>query len=568
MATFDREEIARLVDRLLDGCASQEDVRTLEERAESPAARQFLAEYLLLTGELHWLASDQNVERCREELAGKVTPAGLGDGKGRYTVGPRSWASGWFRGGPQHATLTAVAIMAVVLVAAMLIWLGTGFRPGLEPKSEVAGCASLLASCAASIEGTGDVVTPGDWVVVRHGVAEWRLSSGASLIAQAPTRFRFRENGEVELERGIIVVKTNGVAHPLCVVTPHVRCVDRGTAFGVWSQATRSEVHVLQGEVEITPIGLVSAGPRQIGAGEALGCDKSGQMAEVEYRPERFSDVVPKPLTVAAYRIVAISDPRIWLYGAFEFPRDHGKWRAVLGPGDVCPVLMRGTLTRLDVEQVAGFDSQSKAIRLSRGAYSGDTVGVALQTLESVVLPKTMTVEMIVRFDGWPQSGVNTLGCLLATRRDQRHCGVLLGIVAIDGKTAQNARLVHLFDGTAPWTETKGELVAGHWYYVAAAFAQDGDFTRVSTWLMDLSKRGPLMQVLKEGLVPGTPADGYLGVGKGFDGAMSHAYPFPGAIDELAIYNGVLEDDVIRFHVGQLVRFEKEQGVFPLPEDQ
>jgi hypothetical protein len=47
---------------------------------------------------------------------------------------------------------------------------------------------------------------------------------------------------------------------------------------------------------------------------------------------------------------------------------------------------------------------------------------------------------------------------------------------------------------------------------------------------------------------------------------MSHAYPFPGAIDELAIYNGVLGEDEIRSHLEHLIDIEDQAEVFPLPE--
>ncbi|MGQ9563842.1 MAG: FecR domain-containing protein [Thermogutta sp.] len=561
MGSIDREKIALLADRLLEGCASEEDVRELEEVARSHAARQFLAEYLLLTGELHWLAGAYRLGE-REERA--IQSKRLGDaGTGQVLESPprtARWKRAiWWR------TLVPLAL-GLVCIAGILFWQEMGSQSRRQWRHQSPLIGSLVRTYLSDIEGAGDVIIPGRWVVMRQGVAEWRLTTGPTLIVQAPARFCLRENGEVELVTGTIFVNTNGAGGFFGVETPHAHCVDRGTAFGVRCHSTQTEIHVLEGEVEITARGIASHATLGLGKGRAVICDENGGIREVTCRPERFCQAVPKALTVAAFRTAALSDERIWLYGAFESPPLGGKWYSVLGPEDFRPVLMHGTLTQLELEQVAGYEPQSKAVKLVRGAYSGDTVGVGLQSLDQVVLPQAVTVEMIFRFDGWPTSGGNTLGCLLSTRQDQRRWSVLLGAIPIThGENAASARLVHLLDGRSRWTETQGVLVPGCWYYVAATFDGNERTTRVSTWLVNLSERGPFICVFKDGLVAGTPTGGYLGVGKGFDAGMSHAYPFPGAIDELAIYNGVLGEREIRSHLAHLVEVSAEESVLPMP---
>jgi hypothetical protein len=560
--SFDRETIALLADRLLEGRATEEDVRALEEHAQSHAARQFLAEYLLLTGELHWLGGV-----C--SLGDKRRPTIQSDRQDRLKT--RQVLEGLSQPNLPLSKIFARAMLPLVVagavcVALLSVWLSRGERGQLQKETQLPIMASLAQSYFSDVEGTGDVVMPGRWVYLRKGVAQWRLSGGASLIVQAPARFCLGESGEVELTSGAIFVRTEGSPHPLRVITPHAYCVDRGTAFGVWNRSTQTEVHVLQGKVEITAR-LASHGSRCIGEGDAVVCDDHGQIEKVPCRPERFCQMVPRAKTVAAYRAAAFSNPRLWLYAAFESPAYEGKWLSALGPNDFRPVLMYGTMTRLEIEHVVGFEPQSKAVKLIRGAYSGDTVGVGLQTTEPIAFPQSMTVEMIVRFDGWTMSQTDTLGCLLSAWQDQRRCGVLLGVVPVNRRdNPQNAKLVHLLDGASPWTETQGELVRGCWHYLVATFERNGTMTRVSTWLANLSERGPLVCVMRDGSVPGNPADGYLGLGKGFDAGMSHAYPFPGAIDELAIYNGVLGEDEIRSHLEHLIDIEDQAEVFPLPE--
>jgi len=564
MSSFDRETIALLADRLLEGFATEEDVRALEEHVQSSEARQFLTEYLFLTGELHWLGG---VCSFVDKRGPAISAHGLDRSKTPQLLERLSQPNLQLRK-IFGRTMLALVIAGVVCIASVSVWFNRGERGQLQEESQLPIAASLTQSYSLDIDGTADAVATGRWVLLRKGVGQWRISSGALLIAQAPAQFRVDENGEVELASGAIFVKTDGRQHPLRVITPHAYCVDRGTAFGVWCQATHTEVHVLEGQVEITPRRLASHGSQCIGAGNAVVCDDRGRIEKATCRPERFCQMVPRAKTVAAYRAVALSNPRLWLYGAFESSAYEGRWRSALGPDDFRPVLMHGTMIRLEVEHIAGYEPESKAVKLVRGAYSGDTVGVGLQTTEPVVFPQSMTVEMIVRFDGWASSQADTLGCLLSTRQDQRRWGVLLGVVPINRRDdAQNARLVHLFDAASPWTETQGELVPGCWHYVVATFERNGTMTRVSTWLVNLSERGPLVRVMRDGSVPGNLPDGYLGIGKGFDPGMAHAYPFPGAIDELAIYNGVLGEDEIRSHLGHLIDLKDQADVFPLPEE-
>ncbi|MGB4727802.1 MAG: FecR domain-containing protein [Thermogutta sp.] len=564
MSSFDREKLSLLIDRVLEGCASPEDIRAIEEGARSADAQRFLAEYLLLAGELHWLAIDDDL-KDREILARVSLPEGTSDHGDRDLIARTAGSGPWLGGQFRKMGLLVIAVTAVLLIGLISIWLRTGARLPSQGQFSTPVIAQLEKVYPEDSKKIGATIRPGDWVIVREGAAQWQIRGGGSLIAQGSTRFRLLENGQVELESGTIFLRTKESGHLAGVITPQARYLDRGTAFGVLCDMTRSEVHVLEGEVEVIARRLGLEGSRRVVAGEALACDGRGRTEPIPCRAERFCQMVPEALTVAAYRLMALSDPRLWLYGAFESPRFDGKWHAVLGPTDFQPVWMRGTMSRLDVQQISGYDSQSRAVKLIRGTYSGDTVGVGLQTIDPVVLPRAMTVEMIVRFDGWPSAGENTLACLLATRQDQRRCAVWLGVVPVERESRHLGRLVHLCDGMAPWTETKGTLVPGHWYYVAATFEPERDATRVSTWLADLTEKEPLVCVLKDGQLAGRPVDGYLGIGKGFDDGMSHAYPFPGAIDELAIYNGVLEEDLIRFHLTHLIGTKGQESVLPLP---
>lgn len=86
----------------------------------------------------------------------------------------------------------------------------------------------------------------------------------------------------------------------------------------------------------------------------------------------------------------------------------------------------------------------------------------------------------------------------------------------------------------------------------------------VNTWLADLSLGERwLRPVLRQGRTAGKMTPGPLAIGKGFDDAGAHAYAFPGAIDEIVLYNGIVGEDVFREHLTLLV--SETPHVPPLP---
>jgi hypothetical protein len=59
--------------------------------------------------------------------------------------------------------------------------------------------------------------------------------------------------------------------------------------------------------------------------------------------------------------------------------------------------------------------------------------------------------------------------------------------------------------------------------------------------------------VVRDQVVPGTPSASRLGIGKAFDWSTAHAYPWPGALDEVALYNVVLDSETLGRHLAALV---------------
>jgi hypothetical protein len=140
---------------------------------------------------------------------------------------------------------------------------------------------------------------------------------------------------------------------------------------------------------------------------------------------------------------------------------------------------------------------------------------------------------------------------VVATRDGQRECGFFLG-------AADEGHLVHLFDGDAEWIDGNLAFTPGEWYYVASTFrAADGQ-TTINTYAANLTLgEQKLSRVVVDAIAPGLPPPSRLGVGKGLDNTLAHAYPWPGRIDELAIYDAVLDEKTLAEHLKGLMNAPK-----------
>ena len=98
-------------------------------------------------------------------------------------------------------------------------------------------------------------------------------------------------------------------------------------------------------------------------------------------------------------------------------------------------------------------------------------------------------------------------------------------------------------------------LVPGDWYYVASTFRTEGAETTVNTYVANLSRGEPtLYHVVDDRTAAGAPASGRLGIGMGFDPQVANAYPWCGSLDEVAIYDAVLDRKTVENHLSTLTR--------------
>ena len=190
-----------------------------------------------------------------------------------------------------------------------------------------------------------------------------------------------------------------------------------------------------------------------------------------------------------------------------------------------------------------GFDSTTECITPYRERQSGNSIGVGLQSEDEFFPPHAMTVELLLEFAAVEEMhDAGFVSTALSTRASESDCGFLVA-------AAEQGNLVHLLDGGADWVESGVELVPGDWYYVAVTFRARSERTVINTYLADLDDEGStLVHAVRNREVPGVPAASRLGIGKGFDFAAAHAYPWSGSIDEVAIYDDLLDVKTLREH--------------------
>ena len=263
---------------------------------------------------------------------------------------------------------------------------------------------------------------------------------------------------------------------------------------------------------------------------------------------------MPASGSVAQLREIVARHPNLIHHYTFEGSTLEEKLRDRRGGLDLSEVVMfdgRGGGALNPAAQ--GFDASTAAVAPYRGYPEGNSTGVGLQSQGPFTPPPQFTVELLLNFAGTPE-GNGTISVAVSTREDDRSCGFF--VVAVD-----RGQLVHLMDGMAPWTESDAELIPGEWYYVASTFAAGDGTTTVNSYVANLTRgQSKLTWAVKNQVARGVPAASRLGIGKGFNATVAHAYPWSGALDEVAIYNTVLDPDTLQGHLEAILGGPTSKG--------
>ena len=117
----------------------------------------------------------------------------------------------------------------------------------------------------------------------------------------------------------------------------------------------------------------------------------------------------------------------------------------------------------------------------------------------------------------------------------------------------------------AEWLQSGFKFNPGRWYYLATTFQVKGADTEVNAFSADLSEPGSALNwTVRNRIALGAPAAGPLGIGKGFNGQTANAYPWPGQLGLVGIYDCLLDQKTLETHRGALTAHATTQPQSPL----
>lgn len=548
-----RGELGRLAAALCDGDITPEDAKRLEQLASrSPDALRYLVQYLHLDAELHWGAalSARRSTPTPIELPQKRDLADNVPGRSAVERGRGRSRRQW--------TGIAAAIAIAVFAGVCGVLLLGRVTQRATTRAPVAVGTLVRAVDAHWSEDTA-VVPEGSAMVadqdlhLREGLVEIHFLSGARAILHGPARFRLQTARRGFLESGSLTAHVPAPAKGFTIHTPTARIVDLGTEIGVSVHRGASEVHVFTGKVEVRPASEDGspATHRELAAGQALRLslrpNGDPEIREIPVERGRFVRTMPARNSVEKLRRVVAAHPRLIHHYTFEGRTRGDKCRDKQGALDLTEILMLDGTDGGDLYELApGFDGASNAVRPYRSRESGNTVGVGLESAGRFIPPPQMTVELLLRLEESSGSTEELIAAAVAMPSHDRS-------VAFMGVAVDRGRLSLCMPQDASASLDLPQFVPGGWYYVAASLESESGRTRVNCYVADLSHEASVLrQAVKDVNLEATPSPGRLGIGKGYDASLKAAYPWPGALDEIAIYGAVLGPDELQEHVDLL----------------
>ncbi|MEM9283360.1 MAG: LamG-like jellyroll fold domain-containing protein [Verrucomicrobiota bacterium] len=508
-AGFPTEEVQGLLEDLVDDQLSPERFERLQQlvRADSKVRGLYL-DHCRMDAALAW-------EHGVLEGLGDVLNSG--DSKIKRV---NSWK-------PNRAGL-GLAAAAGLMLFAWLSWklILPEIRWASWSSGEIVGSVNRNAGGTLEVVGTGHALGGGDVIrtgsyELRNGLSELALSHDVLVRLEAPARFRLNSSQTMMLLEGRLSAEVPPQGVGFTVETPDAEVVDHGTEFGVEVSAERgSEVHVFEGEVEVTSL-LAPEDPVRLETSQATRIEKGGMdPSGVQVAPDRFLRSFDEPARSFSERIRKLNPVAYYRMSVSE----SGKTLVDRSGHNRDGVIEVGKMER------SPFASGRVGAALRLGGPSERAFAIAKRHPESK--QNAMTVMAWVKADSRPR-WANIVTDLLPEDTGQfRLClskdeGIL------------KARL-RLTDGSFADVLDAEPFVIGKWQHVA--FVADGESLR-------LYRNGSEVNSVPCGLLA-TGRNSPLGVGARLvrdDSLLGYrgVEIWDGLIDEVAVYDRALKPDQV-----------------------
>jgi hypothetical protein len=280
---LDRDELLRLVERLVVATITPEEQQRLEEILKAhPDARRLYFAYLDL---------DLGLRALRPNRPGEIPPPVS------FPVQPAAVSDVRRSGLGSSALGVIIGVAAGTLVAAALLlflaWRGTapparsprtaGDWLATSPEADVQDVATLLFAdeCRWQTEGRdpveGQRLARGELHLVQ-GLALVRFDGGAAALLSGDVRLELETRGSARLHRGRLTVRAPDEAVGFTVRTPASDVVDLGTEFAVQvAPSGATELHVLDGAVEYRKPAERPGSGELLHGGQAIRFDRADQ---------------------------------------------------------------------------------------------------------------------------------------------------------------------------------------------------------------------------------------------------------------------------------------------------
>lgn len=263
------EERNTLIDALLDGDLSEADFLRLEaELHVDPTARRAYYD----RQKLHLLLATE-AARSGGIPAPVTTPVRA---KRPYLV-------------PSRLLALAAAIVALLSLTALFWQSARGPVVAQAEETHATGYA-VLAGQSDPVWSSTHAFTEGDLIPagplqLQSGVARLELFSGVSVVLEGDAEFEILSDMEMKVTRGKVRARVPEAATGFRIHTPEGDVVDLGTEFALDVSAAKSEVHVLDGEIEWHP---GNAAMQRMTEGQAVRKLATGADEKISADPARF----------------------------------------------------------------------------------------------------------------------------------------------------------------------------------------------------------------------------------------------------------------------------------------
>ena len=282
-----QQELLSLVSSLVDGSIDESDQLRLAELLCNDERRKLYLQYCDLHTDL-FLQSGQSVQ--------PVWPAG---------------SSAAAALSPRRPWVGRVAILALVYVACMTIAALTLYalqqknrQPAIagKPVEEQAVGYAVITGQANAVWDDGMVIKNGTLIPegklkLNSGIVQLELFSGVSVIIEGSAEFAIESPMEMSVIRGRLRAHVPEPARGFVLRTNEGKLVDLGTEFAIDASLGKSDIHVLDGEVEWQPNSTTSPddsanAAQRIFQGQAMRWTPDGLGIDLETTSQKFLGTV------------------------------------------------------------------------------------------------------------------------------------------------------------------------------------------------------------------------------------------------------------------------------------